>query len=54
MGLRGGMRGRGRGAAGSRGAGGVGRGYVPGYMRGAGYKKFAPDVSTSCTMHTLE
>ena len=27
------MRGRGRGAAGSRGAGGVGRGYVPNYMR---------------------
>ena len=53
MGVRGGIRGRGRGAAGSRGAGGVGRGYMPGYMRGGGggYKKYAPDVSTY--NHTL-
>ena len=33
--------GRGRGAAGSRGAGGTGRGYMPNYMRN---RKSAPEV----------
>jgi hypothetical protein len=41
---RGNMRGRGRGAAGSRGAGGVQRTYIPPHMRG--YRKLPVDVST--------
>jgi hypothetical protein len=44
MTMRGGVRGRGRGAAGSRGAGGVGRGYMPGFMRGNS-RKNAVEVS---------
>lgn len=46
MGLRGALRGRGRGAAGSRGAGNATRGgYVPGFM-GRGYRRYDTEVST--------
>lgn len=38
-------RGRGRGAAGTRGAGGIQRTYVPPHMRG--YRKLPLDVSNS-------
>lgn len=45
------MRGRGRGAAGSRAAGGVGRGQVPGYIRTTpGYKKPGTEVGLVCSI----
>ncbi len=47
---RGALRGRGRGAAGSRGAGGVTRSYVPGYLRGPGgtHRKMGTEVRALC------
>ena len=44
VGVRGMMRGRGRGAAGSRGAGAARGAFVPGLVR-PGYRRYPPEVS---------
>ena len=47
VGVRGMMRGRGRGAAGSRGAGAARGAFVPGLVR-PGFRRYPPDVSLFC------